>query len=133
MRKLREPLQNMRDCLHVIPWHELEKRTRQSIEKAVNIDDPFTEIRQNKDILHYALWKPPYPGWKRLHHLRTEEEVLQYCIAKDWTLPGHSGLEESKELTLFAMTPIEETPFLKSIHHFWDRWVCCSFLHMTPI
>ena len=78
-----EVLEDPRNYFHMVPWSQLVSISWQSVEKVVEIDDPFDDIRQSTRTFGYLLWKPPGPAFKWLHHLRTEEEVLLYCIAKN--------------------------------------------------
>jgi hypothetical protein len=120
-----EVLEDPRNYLHMEPWTQLVSISWQSVEKAVEIDNPFDDIRHNARTFGCMLWKPPSAVFKWLHHLRTEEEVLQYCITQNWTLPGYSYDEEA-ELVLFALRPIEQTPFFQQLDQFWDLWVSSS-------
>jgi hypothetical protein len=120
-----ETLEDPRNHLHMVPWSQLVSKSWQSVEEAVEIDDPFDDIRRSTRTFGYMLWEPPSAAFKWLHHLRTEEEVLQYCIAKNWTLPGYF-YDEKAELVLFALKAIEETLVFKQLNQFWDLWVSSS-------
>jgi hypothetical protein len=108
--------------LHVIPWSQLVPISSNDVENAETIDDPFDDILLKTRAYGFVLWKPPTTAFKWLHHLRTEEEVLQYCVSKNWTLPGYIYREEAEQI-LFALTPIEKVPFFEQLDRFWDLWV----------
>jgi hypothetical protein len=118
-----EVLEDPRNYLRILPWDQLIPASWQIVEEMVKIDDPFDDIRENARKLGYMLWKPPNAAFKWLHHLRTEEEVLQYCVSKEWSLPGY-WYDEKANQVLFELTPIEDRLFLKQLDKFWDTWVC---------
>lgn len=117
-------LENPRNYLHMLPWSQLVQIPWQSVENDVEIDDPFDDIHGSTKIHSYMLWKPPTTAFKWLHHLRTEDEVLQYCMVKDWTLPAY--LYDDK--VLFALEPIEESLLFKQLDQYWDLWVSPTLL-----
>lgn len=120
-------LEDSRNYLHVVPWSDLKSISWQSVESSTEIDDPFDDIRPNNRISGYMLWELPDEASKWLSHLRTEEEVLQYCMAKDWPLPGHLYIDKAAS-ALFALKPIEDTLLLQQLDQFWDLWVSSSVL-----
>jgi hypothetical protein len=117
-----QTLEDPRNYLHILPWSQLVPIPWQSVENGVEIDDPFDDIRRNTKTFSYMLWKPPSEAFKWLHHLRTEDEVLQYCMVEDWTLPAYSYNDEA-ESVLFALKPIEESVLFKQLGQYWDLWV----------
>ena len=117
-----ESLEDPRDYLHFVPWNELETIAWQTIESNTDIDDPFNDIFLGTRESGYMQWEIPSPAFRWMHHLRTEDEVLQYCIAKDWFLPGHSYTGKHGSI-LFGLTPIENNVFLKNLDQFWEFWV----------
>lgn len=125
-----QPLEDPRNYLHLVPWSQLVPISPRDVEDAKDIDDPFDDILPKTRAFGYMLWKPPTITFKWLHHLRTEEEVLQYCISKNWTLPGYVYDKEAERI-LFALTPIEKVPFLRQLDQFWDLWVSLS-LQVKP-
>ena len=118
-------LEDPRNYIHIMPWNQLESISWQSVEEVVEIDDPFDDIRKSARTFGYMLWKPPHAAFEWLHHLRTEEEVLQYCLSEKWALPGY-WYDERAQCVLFGLKPIEKTLFFKQLDQFWDLWVSSS-------
>lgn len=118
----------------MLPWSQLVPIPWQRVENDVGFDDPFDDIRGNVKIFGCMLWEPPSAAFKWLHHLRTEDEVLQYCMAQDWTLPAYSYHDK----VLFTLRPIEESLLFKQLDQYWDLWVSlppvnqATKMHDTP-
>jgi hypothetical protein len=77
-----EVLEDPRNYLHMEPWTQLVSISWQSVEEAVEIDNPFDDIRHNARTFGYMLWKPPSAVFKWLHNLRQRKRYSSIVLPK---------------------------------------------------
>jgi len=104
--------------LEYIPWEELVRISALELSGA-GIDTSLPFPSRGGAQPEWVLWKPASRWYFDCHHFVLLEEIHEYCVAKQWYLPGHF-LEED---VIFAATQVTSSNFIPGLWKFWSDWV----------
>jgi hypothetical protein len=110
-------IEDPRTYIHFIPWSDLTEIDSKSLRDSGI--DLLVPLMNSNVVREWVLWAPPYLGFVWNHHLRTEDEVYEYNITKEWLFPDHCFDQK----VVFGVRELDKTDFIAQLAGYWDAWV----------